>query len=200
MIALIKKHFGGFVAGILGTATFLYFIDPIMKFVAELVIRTYGAISETFVDSIFAYVSQLETLDYAFYWTYSLFLFIAGVASGGTAAIWFKSQNEDTESDDTGLDDSSNPILIKSLISFLLVSIATYMLIFSALRNYQYEMISNFQYHMRIVAPYIDDQQQELLISRWSLMESEDDFDKIYAYLNEIAENNKVELKENRIY
>jgi hypothetical protein len=53
---------------------------------------------------------------------------------------------------------------------------------------------------MRIVAPYIDQQQEEMIISRWSLMETEAEFDAIYAYLNEVADKNKVELKENRIY
>jgi hypothetical protein len=195
MIQFIKRHFGAFIAGILGTATFLYFIDPIMKFVAEMVIRVYGSISDTFVDSIFAYVSQLETYDYSYYLIHLTLLIAGGYAFGWTAAIWFKSERKNDDADVT-----ANPLPGKILASVVLIGFAISALSFAAIRSYQFRILSSFKYHMRIVAPYIDQQQEEMIISRWSLMETEAEFDAIYAYLNEVADKNKIELKENRIY
>ena len=50
--------------------------------------------------------------------------------------------------------------------------------------NYtQLSLISSFNQHMRILAPYIDEQTEEQIISEWSLMKTEADYDAVYKTL-----------------
>jgi hypothetical protein len=61
-------------------------------------------------------------------------------------------------------------------------------------------LINSFKHHIRVVSPYIDEQEKELIISGWSLMKSSSDYDVVYIKLNEIAKSNNIELPENKVY
>jgi len=53
----------------------------------------------------------------------------------------------------------------------------------------------NFKQRMGIIAPYIDDEKEEELWSKWYLMESKIDYINLNYELENIAEKNNVKLK-----
>jgi hypothetical protein len=59
---------------------------------------------------------------------------------------------------------------------------------------------SDFKQHVRIIAPYINEQKEEELLSEWSLMQSADDYNEVYKTIIEIAKDNSLILKKNRHY
>ncbi|MGB2985572.1 MAG: hypothetical protein WBE26_06785 [Phycisphaerae bacterium] len=67
--------------------------------------------------------------------------------------------------------------------------------------NYtQLSLIGSFNQHMRILAPYLDEQAEEELMSEWSSMRSKADYDSLYEKLHDIVQKNGVELPPNKIY
>jgi hypothetical protein len=70
-----------------------------------------------------------------------------------------------------------------------------------AAANYtQLSLISSFRQHMRILSPYVSEQDEKMLYSKWSLMNSREDYVQIYERLNAIALKNGITLPKNRIY
>ncbi len=57
--------------------------------------------------------------------------------------------------------------------------------------------VSDFSQHNRIIAPYIDDQEEEKIMSKWSQMESLEDYNNIYNQIVDIAKENNLKLKSN---
>jgi cell division protein FtsL len=58
--------------------------------------------------------------------------------------------------------------------------------------------ITDFKQHIRIVAPYIESKEKDLLISDWSQMRKLDDYNDIYKKLIEIAKENDLKLYKNK--
>jgi hypothetical protein len=59
---------------------------------------------------------------------------------------------------------------------------------------------SDFKQHVRIVAPYITDQEEEFILSEWSQMDSLDDYNNIYKKLIPISKEHELILKRNQNY
>jgi flagellar biosynthesis regulator FlbT len=59
---------------------------------------------------------------------------------------------------------------------------------------------SDFKQHVRIVAPYINDQEEEIILSEWSQMDSLVDYNNIYKNLTAIAKEHELVLKRNQNY
>jgi len=60
--------------------------------------------------------------------------------------------------------------------------------------------ITDFKQHIRIVSPYIESKEKDLLISDWSQMRKLDDYNDIYKKLVEIAKENDLKLYKNKQY
>jgi len=60
--------------------------------------------------------------------------------------------------------------------------------------------ITDFKQHVRIVGPYIEPKEKELLISDWSQMRGLADYNSIYKKLAEIAKINDLKLYKNKQY
>ena len=59
---------------------------------------------------------------------------------------------------------------------------------------------SDFKQHLRIVAPYITDQEEELVLSEWSQMDSLEDYNNIYRKLIPIAKEHELVWRRNKNY
>lgn len=57
---------------------------------------------------------------------------------------------------------------------------------------------SDFKQHLRIVAPYITDQEEELILSEWSQMNSLDDYNDIYKKILPITKEHELVLRRNK--
>ncbi|UOU98036.1 hypothetical protein MUU74_16265 [Chryseobacterium daecheongense] len=58
---------------------------------------------------------------------------------------------------------------------------------------------TSFNQRLNVLKPYIDSDQEELLISKWALMKNRNDFNKINKEMEDLAKKNKVILPENLI-
>ncbi len=87
--------------------------------------------------------------------------------------------------------------LVVALFAFVF---ATWCLAVLAGNYMQLSVISSFKRDLRILAPYIDDDHEERLLSEWSQMRSEEDYERIRRALNEIAEAHGIDFTENAIY
>lgn len=60
--------------------------------------------------------------------------------------------------------------------------------------------ITDFKQHIRIVTPYIEQKEKDLLISDWSQMREIADYNNIYKKLVEIAKEHNLKLYKNKQY
>jgi len=60
--------------------------------------------------------------------------------------------------------------------------------------------ITDFKQHILIVTPYIEREEKEKLLSRWSQMRSIDDYNKVYERLVALAKEHNLKLYKNRMY
>ena len=200
----IQQHSSGVLVGIISTMLFLYFIQPIFEFIVHLVIQFGSLIGAAYVDEIFASVSHLEVFDYSFL----LVTIVLGIVSGSSLSavllIWRKPRKSNKEKpekpEELEVTKASSGLGRKVFSSFLMLIIGLGTIAFLATRVYQLNLISSFEQHVRILAPYISDQEEEVFISRWSRMETEENYELIYVDLNALAKENDIELPSNRIY
>jgi len=65
--------------------------------------------------------------------------------------------------------------------------------------QFHWDHLTTFRHHVRIVKPYIDVTQEELLISKWSQMQNQKNYDEIQLELKAIAKENGVDLPARKI-
>lgn len=80
------------------------------------------------------------------------------------------------------------------LACFLLTAVCLY----SAIA--QTRLITSFQQHVASIAPFISEDQEELLISRWTQMHSQEDYKNLYNDMKAIADKNRITLPPNRVF
>ncbi len=64
----------------------------------------------------------------------------------------------------------------------------------------QYQIVTSFNQHIRILSPYIDQRQRDLLVSEYSLIRTKAEYDSLYVKLRGISKANKVNLPDNPSY
>ena len=157
-----NKNKSGIISGIVASAMFLYFFQPLLEMVSKVFIQLSGIIGTAYVDRIYAQAAHLETQDFSF----TTFILYFGSLALATFLISLKiiqksiSPNASAGANkDVKKADTPNPSSIKRFIigSFLLcLSLFLFSLI--AADFTQLSTISSFKQHMRIIAPYIDNQ------------------------------------------
>lgn len=66
--------------------------------------------------------------------------------------------------------------------------------------SFPLKLSMNFERHMNILAPYLSENEEEIIRGKWSMMNKKDDYDNIYMELENIAKQNKIELPTSRLY
>jgi hypothetical protein len=195
---LINENKKSIYIGILSSAIFLYFFQPILDFVGSKLLILMENTASKFSDDFYSKIAHLELMDFSFYWIALIFISIGfsfgliGV-SGYIRLIKKKSQPKEK----TAHEDS----LLKKVVSYAFcLLVFVFSLLFISTKFYQLSLISSFKQHVRILAPYISDQEEEVIYANWSLMKNAGDYRNIYISLSETAQNNKVKLPNNKIY
>ena len=159
----------------------------------------------SFIDSRIKKAAVLEFTDYSYFLillTLIVFaLFWWEVSRLLKKKILTSQTNEDKEKDEG--DNKKFTIKSKILLYFLNYLIWTYFLVaFTYVIGDVITMnsIIDFRHHMRILAPYIIQEEKNKIISQWSLMQNFSDYKDIYTKLNKIAEQHNITLKPNKMY
>lgn len=200
---LIQRHLSGIIVGIISAMVFLYFIQPVLNFIGRAIIKVGVVIGAAYVDEIFAKVAHLELFDYSFFLV-SILVGAMGIAAFSSAVIIWRRPKEtrDLRDETEGEKRATSTLTVgkKVLASILFLLLGLTSVAFVSTRIYQLSLISSFEQHIRVLAPLLSEQEEEVFISRWSQMRSEKDYDSIYKDLHKIAKDNQVDLPDNKIY
>lgn len=200
-----RQNKSGIISGIVASAIFLYFLQPLLELASRVFFRASNFIGSAYVDRIYAQAAHLETQDFSF----TIFI----IYFGGMAAIILsisirlilkslitKSNKNENDKDSEKTKTPSPSRLVSAGLGGALLCVSLFLFSLIAADFTQLSTISSFKQHMRIIAPYVDEQKEEELLSQWSLMENQDDYNNLYLIVHAIAEKDGLKLPENRIY
>ncbi|OGP67166.1 MAG: hypothetical protein A2W27_02760 [Deltaproteobacteria bacterium RBG_16_44_11] len=189
----------GVISSIVATFLFIYFLDPLLRFVTFLLFKTFGSIAQGYTDMLFEQAALLTAPDPSLF----LLSMVTGITSGISMVviIFFLFLNRPSEVLQKRIRRIRLP---KSVIRWGVILLALFMLITPMANLYstmfQLRITTSFIQHIVLLAPYISDQEAKLLRSRWTLMKSEKDYETLYQDLNKIAKKNEVVLPVNKVF
>ena len=160
----------------------------------------WGSITE-YIDSRYERAAVLQSTTYS-YFILSLLFVIAAIAWGEISKKLTASFKE-ADSEKPKEEVKSIPKWVPFALFFTKLVVWFYLLwalLFLAGESIVLNATSDFKQHVRIVAPYINEQEEEILLSEWSQMDSLKDYNDIYKKLGTIAEENQLMLKRNLNY
>ena len=194
----IRKHSGAILAGLVSSFLFLYLLEPLLGFLVNAVVAVTTLLGTTYLDQIYSQAAHLETHNYAFWILTMVFGVTTGFATS-TAFIILGVVRPRRSVTKDGEPKKPSKLARLGVAAFLLFG-AGWGLVVLAGNYMQLSAISTFKRDLRIVAPFIDDHKEESLLSAWSLMQSEADYEAIRKELGAIAGTHGIALPENAIY
>lgn len=157
-----------------------------------------------FIDSRYAKAATLEPTDYSYFIILTIFV--------GLAVGWFEVSGKITKSikveeHSIKLNESEEskptPSWVPKVFTLVKTVIYTYLmygLLIIAGESTILNSITDFNQHIRILTPYMTENDRELIISEWSQMRSSKDYQKIYDQLVAVADKNEIKLYRNHHY
>lgn len=199
MFKLEKEHKAGIVSSLLATIFFIYFLQPILTWISQVVVKLMTITSTAFLDKIYVQAASLQTQDYSFL----LLLFVIGIPCGFSTitlmlVIFGKGTNRSKEPEPKRIRIPSSAL--KTCFALVNVGFILAVFVFVSANFIQLRAIVTFKQQMRALAPYIDDAEEEQIFSRWSLMKSNSDYEKISNTVAELAKRSNLELPETALY
>jgi hypothetical protein len=189
----------GIITSIIASAVFLYFLEPILRFFGRLVFGFFHSFFSAYLDRLFLKAALGVPPDPS--------LFVLGIALGSLVGFFTLStfalmrMSKDKGESDEQL--KSKPrrfkrLRVGSMVSIILLFAVSFHVYWSMW--FQFKLTTSFSQHMRCVAPYVSEQQEKVLQSRWAQMKNQKDYEDIYSDLKNIAATNKIVLPENVVY
>ncbi|MBO9492033.1 hypothetical protein J7384_16855 [Endozoicomonas sp. G2_1] len=191
----INKNKTAIAVSIISTIVFLYILQPLLEFIGVAFISFASYINTSYVDKIYAQISHLELLNYGLFFYTVFSSCLISVLLTTIFALWKK---EKTTSEDETENNKKSPKL-KRLTALALV-ITTLFILSISTRIYQFSILTSFKQHFRIIAAYIPEQEEENILSQWSLMQSKEDYELVQKKIENIAKDNGIKLPSNAIY
>jgi hypothetical protein len=195
----LAEYRAAIICSIIASVLCVYFLDPILSFISRIAITLISVLSQAVLDRIYAQASHLHSHDFAF-----LLFLLYGFGPSLAIAV------------STILRHLLPPLLPAEPVRFILrrhntiygkllpagiaLSIIAFVLTLIGSNWYQLQVISDFEHHIRILAPFLSDQEEEELISEWSSMDSQREFIALRNRLDAIAKSHNVTLPANTVY
>jgi len=189
----------GIISSVVATFLFIYFLDPVLRFVTFLLFRTLSSLARGYTDRLFEQAALLTGPDPSLH----LLSLVAGLTIGfsTTLLIFFLLLYPPSDHVLKRVRNFHFPkafIRWSGIVITLLMIVTSVMLLYSTM--FQLRITTSFTQHLVVLAPYISDQEEKLLRSRWTQMKSKKDFEGLYRDLNKIAKTNGLVLPENKVY
>lgn len=187
----------GIFTGIVATALFIYFIDPIFSFAGGIILKVASNIYTSYVDRLFMKAS----VGIHPYPSFALMSFVFGILSGfpfGMLGFFLGRMIQKKHEKNDTQDRLLKRLFLFVSILLIIVSISLFITTWSIW--FQLRLTTSFEQHMRAVAPYITEQEERVFFSRWAQMQNESDYIRIYQSLKQIADLHKVQLMPNPVY
>lgn len=196
MMDWIQRHKGGILAGVLSSAMFLYCLDPLVGLVVKLFAAVGEVVGASYSERIYSQASHLETQNFSFF-IWGLALAVTTGACGGMAFALARKERKRSTAERRP---RKHGRAARNVAAALLFAYALLPLPLLAANYTQLKLISTFTRDMRILAPYLSEEEEEEFLSSWSLMRSAKDHQEIYESLSLVASDHGIELPENDIY
>lgn len=207
MKSFLNKHFTSIIVGIISSMLFLYFIQPVMEYLGLWVLKLGRYVGAAYVDEVFSQVAHLRFFDFSFFLAAILIGSMGGVSILlAISMLLSKKKLPSSECSDNKPHETLETERVfvslhkKLLVSILLIIIGVHSFALLSTKVYQLSLISSFERHMYILAPYLTDEEEKMFFGRWSLMNSEKDYNSIYFDLKSVAKKHKIELPSNSVY
>lgn len=189
----------GIVAGIVSSAFFLYFIDPIINFIMHVIAHVFGAFSHWFYDRICRHAALGVVQDSSLFFLTLLYGMFFGIVFGVATVpilrrlVGINARDGSVEAGDKGkgllrLGVASSVVVLLSIgYSLLQIQISA-------------GLITSFHQHLDALAPAVSNVQLTQWRSQWAQMQSSADYDVIYQQMNAEAKRAHIKLLENPVY
>ena len=196
----------GILGGIISSIIVMIFINPILGFAWKFL----NAWFSSYIDSLYlnAALGQRNWIDFITLTFFLLIFIMFGTIK--IIEIFFRGkkefQNQNFLIHNKEIKDDFNYEKIKlqkriKLMSFIIIGLypVIILLFFNIIfKTYSdLQLNASFNQRFNIIAPYIDETEEEFIKSNWSQMQKKEDFDKIDRNIENIAKKNKIVLPEN---
>lgn len=163
---------------------------------------TFGFLAN-FIDSRYAKAATLEPTNYSYFLLALIFVVIVIAWMEISGAIKKKLSERSSQV----VEEPKNNVIAKppKWVPAAFVGIRVFVwfylawgLLYVAGESTVLNAMTDFKQHVRIVSPYIEPGEKDLLLSEWSQMRGVEDYNNIYKKLSEISKDNGLTLYRNR--
>lgn len=182
----------GIISGIIASMVFVYFLDPILRIFGNFIVYSSNWVYAGLLDSLYQKAALGSPKDPAL----TIFSLISGSFVGvlsGILLAYFTKHHKSNEDD--------NRSILKTKVLLSAIAILAFLFMYQTWSLlYQYQIVTSFNQHMKILSPYLSEEQEEILISEYSCMSSEKDYDALYSKLDTVASKHNITLPKNPSY
>jgi len=179
-----------------------YLLEPIIRIVLRISAEIASLTGRAYFDRNFAQAAMLEERNFGFY-GFMIIGTLFTLAALYISMVLVKRPFRTLSPEEKGKEKQPSFFPRKTLSVAILVLALINAVMFSGVlagNKLQLSLTSSFQQHMRIIAPYLDEQQEEELFSKWSQMQTEEDYRIIMQELMRIFDENSLQLPRNVLY
>lgn len=195
-----KINRNSLLAGIIGTILFIYFLQPILEFVGNSIVIFYKSFSQSLYNRVFEEMA-IGKPDYDFtiillfngiVLSFALGAFIATVIPRKIKKEKEEIKGKKKKQQEEQIEPKKRKNSTLKKVFFGVFFLST--LFFTSLSYIKHTYIQSFEQKIRIITPYTDTLNKNMLISDFSRMKNYDDYQKIINEIEKIAEKNNIEL------
>ena len=169
---------------------FVYLLDPILQLFGDLIIYSSEFVVTGLLDSLY----QQSALGVARDPSLSIYAIFVGVVVGLTSGIFAAGVKKDKKIKESSMQKLKVPIIIIAITLPILLFYQFWVLMF------QYEVVTSFNQHIRIITPFIEQNEVNIILSDFARMESEADYQSIYGKMHKLADMHNLKLPSNPTY
>ncbi|MGX9417663.1 hypothetical protein ACWU4D_09955 [Vibrio sp. WJH972] len=165
---------------------------------------TFGFLTK-FIDSRYAKAATLEPTNYSYLLLALIFVVIVIAWMEISRAIkkTLSDKAEKKVEEQNNKEKSSPPKWVPAIFIGMRMLVWFYLawgLLYVAGESTVLNAITDFKQHIRIVSPYIEPKEKDILLSEWSQMRGLEDYNNVYKKLIDVSEKHDLTLYRNRQY
>ena len=168
----------GVISDLIATFVFIYFLNPILNFISNILVRFLSVVYSSYVDRLYSEIALGFVTDPNIYIT----LFLVVILIITIVAISLIRM------------DFGNFLKRITIISWILV----YLVILTGTSTciFKYKLNKSFQIHIKLLGPSLTNDMEKQLWHDWVKISSKKDYDEVYCNLNDIATKAGIKLSE----
>ncbi len=189
----------GVISSIIATFIFLYLLEPILHILSSLLFFASNKISSLFIDRLYQEIAAGKS-DYSLT---QMVLFISLIGIISTRILIKPIRREQAQDEDKIENEKPKKDKVKLKSKLLRLSLLVLIWLVLTLQlvssHIKISTINTFDQYIKILTPYIDQGEKDILVSKFSSMQSYNDYEKIMAEIDRKSKENGVKLPPQKI-